>query len=77
MALGPRSESRQDERFVPHGRLPRSEGHAFYRQLNRLLAEAGFNQYVARLGGPHYQRSGTPGRLSIPPGAYVGMRLVG
>lgn len=77
MALGRRSESRQEELFVPHDRLPRSEGHTFYRQLNRLLAEAGFDLYVERLCGPHYQPSGTPGRPSIPPGVYFRMLLVG
>lgn len=77
MALGRRSESRQEELFVPHDRLPRSEGHTFYRQLNRLLAEARFDQYVERLCGPHYQPSGTPGRPSIPPGVYFRMLLVG
>jgi transposase len=77
MALGRRSESRQEELFVPHDRLPRSEGHAFYQQLNRLLAEAGFDRYVERLCGPHYQPSGTPGRPSIPPGVYFRMLLVG
>jgi hypothetical protein len=40
MALGRQSAERQEELFVPHDRLPRSEGHAFYRQLNRPLAEA-------------------------------------
>jgi hypothetical protein len=39
MELGRRSESRQEELFVPHDQRPRSEGHASYRQLNKLLAE--------------------------------------
>jgi transposase len=77
MALGRRSESRQEELFVPHDRLPRSEGHAFYRRLNKLLAEAQFDRYVERLCAAHYQRSGTPGRPSIPPGVYFRMLLVG
>ena len=77
MALGRRSDERQEELFVPHDRLPRSEGHAFYRQLNRLLAEAGFDRFVERCCRPHYQPSGTPGRPSIPPGVYFRMLLVG
>jgi transposase len=77
MALGRRSEERQEELFVPHDRLPRSEGHAFYRQLNKLLAEAGFDRFVEALCAPHYQPSGTPGRPSIPPGVYFRMLLVG
>jgi transposase len=77
MALGRRKETRQEELFVPHDRLPRSEGHAFYRQLNKLLAEAGFDRFVEKQCAPHYQRSGTPGRPSIPPGVYFRMLLVG
>jgi IS5 family transposase len=77
MALGRRREACQEELFVPHERLPRSEGHAFYRQLNRLLGEAQFDRYVERLCVAHYQRSGTPGRPSIPPGVYFRMLLVG
>jgi hypothetical protein len=34
--------------FVPHDRLPRLEGHAFYRQLNKSLARARFDRYVER-----------------------------
>jgi transposase len=77
MALGRRSEERQEELFVPHDQLPRSEGHVFYVRLNRLLGEAGFDRFVERLCAPHYQRSGTPGRPSIPPGVYFRMLLVG
>jgi transposase len=77
MGLGRRKDERQSELFVPHDRLPRSEGHAFYRQLNKLLAEAGFDRFVEALCAPHYQPSGTPGRPSIPPGVYFRMLLVG
>ena len=77
MALGRRKDERQEELFVPHDRLPRSEGHAFYRQLNKLLAEAGFDRFVEKLCAPYYQPSGTPGRSSIPPGVYFRMLLVG
>lgn len=77
MALGRRKDKRQEELFVAHDRLPRSEGHAFYRQLNKLLAEAGFDRFVEALCAPHYQPSGAPGRPSIPPGVYFRMLLVG
>lgn len=62
---------------MPHDRLPRSEGHVFYRRLNKLLAEAEFDRHVERLCQPHYRPSGTPGRPSIPPGVYFRMLLVG
>ena len=77
MGLGRRKDERQEELFVPHDRLPRSEGHAFYRQLNKLLAGAGFDRFVEKLCAPYYQPSGTPGRPSIPPGVYFRMLLVG
>jgi transposase len=77
MALGRWNEARQEELFVPHDRLPRSEGHAFYRQLNQLLAEVQFDRFVERQCAPHYEPSGTPGRPSIPPGVYFRMLLVG
>ena len=77
MALGRRKDERQEDLFVTHDRLPRSEGHVFYRQLNKLLAEAEFDRFVERLCAPYYQASGTPGRPSIPPGVYFRMLLVG
>jgi len=77
MALGRWKDERQADLFVPHDRLPRSDGHAFYRHLNKLLAEAGFDRFVEKLCAPHYQPSGAPGRPSIPPGVYFRMLLVG
>ena len=77
MALGRRKDERQDDLFVTHDQLRRSEGHVFYRQLNQLLAEAEFDRHVERFCAPHYQASGTPGRPSIPPGVYFRMLLVG
>ncbi len=77
MALGRRKDERQEDLFVTHDQLPRSEGHVFYRRLNQLLAEAEFDRHVERLCAPHYQASGTPGRPSIPPGVYFRMLLIG
>ena len=77
MALGRRREESQQELFVPHDRLPRSEGHVFYQRLNKLLAEAEFDRFVERLCAAYYQPSGAPGRPSIPPGVYFRMLLVG
>lgn len=75
MALGRRSAERQEELFVPHDQLPRSEGHVFYRKLNELLAAAGFDRYVETLCREHYHDA--LGRPSIPPGVYFRMLLVG
>ena len=43
MALGKR-RSQQQEMWVATTSLPKSEGHVFYRKLNELLAEAGFDR---------------------------------
>jgi len=75
MALGRRKLERQDEFWISVSELPRSEGHVFYRKLNQLLREAGFDGYVESLCGPYYHdRMGRPG---IPPGVYFRMLLVG
>lgn len=76
MALGRRRAERQEELFVPQDRLPRSEGHVFYRRLNELLAEAGCDPFVEDLCRAHYAAEGR-GRPSIPPGVYFRMLLVG
>jgi transposase len=76
MALGRRSGERQEELFVPHDQLPRSEGHVFYRKLNELLAAAEFDRFIETLCQPHYNAEGR-GRPSIPPGVYFRMLLVG
>lgn len=75
MALGRRKTERQDAFWVAAGDLPRSEGHVFYRKLNRLLGEAGFDEFVETLCEPHYHKS--QGRPGIPAGIYFRMLLVG
>jgi transposase len=74
MALGKRQRERQ-EMWVATTDLPRSPGHPFYRKLNELLAEAGFDDWLETLCAPHYHQK--LGRPSIPPGVYFRMILVG
>lgn len=74
MALGKRG-SEQQEMWVATTSLPRSEGHVFYRKLNEILAEAGFDGWVERKCRPYYHSH--LGRPSIPPGVYFRMLLVG
>ena len=76
MALGRRRQERQEELFVPHDQLPRSEGHVFYRKLNELLAAAEFDRFIEERSRQHYDAGGQ-GRPSIPPGVYFRMLLVG
>lgn len=75
MALGRHKDERQPELWIATTDLPRSEGHVFYRKLNLLLREAGFNPFVETLCEPYYHD--THGRPGIPPGVYFRMLLVG
>jgi transposase len=75
MALGRRSPVQQPSFWIAADELPRSEGHVFYRKLNHLLREAGFDEFVESLCGPYYHD--TLGRPGIPPGVYFRMLLVG
>lgn len=74
MALGRRNDERQSEFWVATQQLPVSPGHVFYRKLNELLAEAGFDEWIETLCEPYYSKRG---RHSIPPGVYFRMLLVG
>jgi transposase len=75
MAMGKRDTEQQPDLFITHDRLPRSPGHVFYRKLNQLLAEGGFDRWIEALCEPHYSRG--QGRPSVPPGVYFRMLLVG
>jgi len=74
MALGRRVEQ-QRPLFVAADELPKSDGHPFYRRLNELLAEAGFDRWIEELCRPYY--AATMGRPSIPPGVFFRMMFVG
>ncbi len=75
MAMGKRDTEQQQELFILHHKLPRSPGHVFYRKLNQMLREAGFDLWVEALCEPHY--AAKKGRPSVPPGVYFRMLLVG
>ena len=75
MSMGRRPTEHQPELWVPTTDLPQSPGHAFYDQLNRLLAEAGFDRFAEDLCRPHHADG--VGRDSIPPGVYFRMLFVG
>ena len=75
MALGKR-RTEQQELWVATSDLPRSDGHPFYRRLNRTvgrgrLSTPGSNNCAE----PHYHDQ--LGRPGIPPGIYFRMILVG
>ena len=73
MALGKRKHEQQAA-WVATTDLPKSPGHPFYKKLNHLLAEAGFDVWLESLCRPY---CAAKGRDSIPPGVYFRMILVG
>jgi transposase len=77
MAMGRRKAERQERLFVAAAELPKSQGHPFYKALNRLLAEAGFDRWIEQRCQPYYAQVETRGKPSIPPGVYFRMLLVG
>lgn len=75
MAMGKRASEQQEQFWIATGDVPQAPGHPFYRQLNGLLGEHGFDRFVEGLCEKFYH--GTLGRLSIPPGVYFRMLLIG
>lgn len=74
MAVG-KSESSDQMEWVMTCDLPKSPGHPFYRKLNEVLCESGFDRFCEELCAPYYAEK--MGRPSIPPGVYFRMLLVG
>lgn len=77
MAMGRRKPERQEPLFVAGDNVPRSQGHPFYKALNRLLAEARFDHWIESRCLPFYDQDESRGQRSIPPGVYFRMLLVG
>lgn len=73
MALGKR-KPKQDELFIPTAKVATGPGHPFYRKLNEVLAQAGFDDFAEKLCAPYYKEGGRPG---IPPGVYFRMLFIG
>lgn len=60
-------DGEQDDLFVTHQQR-RSQSHPFYRAVNRVLADQGFDRYVQRLCSKFYAKNmGQPG---LAPGIY-------
>ncbi|HEX4130250.1 MAG TPA: transposase, partial [Pirellulales bacterium] len=76
MAMGKR-KSRQEALFVTAEELPRSQGHPFYKRLNQLLEEFGFDRWIEQRCQRYYEQEQPRGQPSIPPGVYFRMLLVG
>jgi transposase len=74
MAVGKCASSDQLE-WVMSCDLPKSPGHPFYRKLNEVLRENGFDRFCEDLCAPYC--ADKMGRPSIPPGVYFRMLRVG
>ena len=76
MAMGKRRRrARQASMWIPTSDLPRSAAHPFYRRLNRILDEAGFDAFGEAQCTKFY--APVLGRPSLAPGRYVRLLLLG
>ena len=76
MAMGKRKrELRQQSMWIATQELPRSASHPFYKRLNRVLEQNGFDEYVEQLCESFY--APTMGRPSLAPGMYFGLLMLG
>ncbi len=75
MAMGRRKKESQDVLWVEAGELARSPGHPFYARLNRILDQAGFDEYVEGLCAKFYAER--VGRPSLAPAVYFRLLLIG
>lgn len=76
MAMGRRKDQgHTPEMWVATHSLPRSPGHPFYQQLNRVLDTHGFDAFAEAQCAPFYAAS--VGRPSLLPGRYFRLLLIG
>jgi transposase len=77
MAMGKRKQAMQESLFITANQLPKSLGHPFYKQLNQLLEQAGFDRWLENRCQQYYNHEEKRGQPSVPPGVYFRMLLVG
>ncbi len=76
MAMGKRKRKlRQQSMWIATRDLPQSASHPFYWQLNRILEQNGFDDYVENLCSAFY--APTMGRPSLAPGRYFRLLILG
>jgi hypothetical protein len=75
MAMGKCKRDRQPPMWVTTTDLPTAESHPFYRRLNQLLREEGFDDFAeAQCVTFDAETMGRPG---LPPGTYFRLLLMG
>src|SRR2546426_2057381 len=76
MAMSKRSGGeKQEDIWIAHTELAVAPGHPFYKRLNELLEDAGFDEFVEGLSARFYHAR--LGRPSLRPGIYFRALLVG
>src|SRR5262252_3587310 len=75
MSMGKRKRDRQPAMWVTTTDLPTAASHPFYRRLNQLLREHGFDDFVEAHCAGFY--AATMGRPGLPPGIYFRLLLIG
>jgi transposase len=75
MAMGRKRRARQEAFWIPTTALPRTAAHPFYRQLNRILDEAAFDDFAEAQCAAFYAEC--LGRPSLAPGSYFRLLLIG
>src|SRR6266478_5942909 len=75
MAMGTRRQRQRQEELWYRGDLAEAPGHPFYRRLNELLDQAGFEEFCeARCQKFYHEKLGRP---SLAPGIYFRVMLIG
>jgi len=75
MAIGKRKGKRQETLWIPTSEIPKPPAHPFYKQLNSILDQHGFDGFVEKLCAKFYApQMGRPGLI---PGVYFRLLLIG
>jgi len=73
--MGTRTHERQPTMWVQTTGLPAAASHPFFRRLNQVLREHGFDDFVeAQCAGFYAETMGRPG---LPRGVYFRLLLIG
>jgi len=75
MAMGKRAVESQSSFWVATADLPRTGGHPFYEQVNRILDREGFDRFVEKKCRKFYAEK--MGRPSLAPARYFRMLMIG
>jgi len=75
MAMGKRRAEEQPAFWISTAELPRTGGHPFYEQLNKILDAEGFDRFVEESCKRFYAEK--MGRPSLAPARYFRMLLIG